>query len=777
MLFSRALLRLPLRVAPTLRGTTLPQSSFLVPKQRPLPLFYCSSTKNTPTTIDNHNKLSNITTVTLITNKSSVDDVCQWAADIPTIEQSDIATLKQNRVNGAALLTLTKEELLKLNFPLGAASNLMIAIDKLKVPVKKALDASKLQDPLLPARDDPRWACLHDLKIEMVNDAKGQLVPCLKKLKDKIGQFIELPNLGGADGLLPKKLDENKIKSFLMTQERYDLVVRFATMINLGQVNITNSSPQSGLILSGPNGVGKTFESYLLTCIAYLNNSILIYINMSSLKDDNQMAAYFLNRFITFNASKASTIRCAPNDWKAPTLLDLAVAGTTDKSQAFLVSRELMKQLATYTEHPVMYCLDEHQHLWKQGVESSSFGISFTIESGPCSGSRTILVVSGSAHSAFEMNLPSGMSSWFHKILPFSAETFKMVIQDEKSGLSIQEEWRCDDESIERLAEITGRLPRELQEMHDQQHKFKTAEDFLNHRKMLYNNEVNKYLSTSNEKQIGAYYQFMDAFFSRIDKMDMAFAPASLYDTGLIYFDLRDNVYRSICRGAFLALHEHYWSYRQFPTMSSLGPNATGGQFQRLVERAFQRRTSTDQINGFCLRLPSPKPKRGRPKASEKFEFEKIAISFPVVDRTVYIEQRDGQLDIPKHFGMNTLYIPSSPTFPCWDYILFNPSTNTIYFVQVSLSTFQQHESNSPIFPSFNDDINNYTSIASVTQAITGKKCSTSITTEHELQFTADDVKAHFIYITWSTKEQQRPLYKNITIFDKEACRTELSIQ
>ncbi|GAM23447.1 hypothetical protein SAMD00019534_066220 [Acytostelium subglobosum LB1] len=479
--------------------------------------------------------------------------MCQWATAIPSLEQSDIVTLKQQRVNGAALLTLTEEKLLKhpYNFPGGAASNLMIAIDKLKVIVKKPLDASKFQDSLLPAHDDPRWSCLHDLKIEMETDTNGQQVPCIKKLKNKIGQFIELPNLAGKDKILPKKLERGKLTSYLLTQERYDLVLRFATMINLGEPHMENPSLQSGLI-------GKTLESYLLTCIAYVNNAIVIYIKMSSLKDDNEMAVYFLNRFVNFNASKASNIKCRGNRWKAPTLLDLAIAGTTDTSQAFLVSRELMEQLGTIVEHPVLYCLDEHQHLWRDGVQNSSFGKAFTIESGPCSGARTILVVSGSAHSAFEMNLPSTMSSWFHKILPFSMKTFEMVIKDEKSGLYIQEEWRRDNESIERLAEITGRLPRELQELHDQQHQFKTAEDFLHSRKILYSLEVNNYLSTSNKEQIDSYYRFMDAFFSRIDKMDMQVAPPSLYDSGLIYYDCRDNVYRTICSGAFLALHDHY---------------------------------------------------------------------------------------------------------------------------------------------------------------------------------------------------------------------------
>eukprot|EP01133_Synstelium_polycarpum_P009097 gene9097-10667_t len=407
---------------------------------------------------------------------TSIADVATWTSIVLVDYPSDVAVLKAQRLNGAALFTLTKEELKRppYNFTGGAASNLILARDKLKI------SATKLQDHTLASiRSDSKWDHLRNLE----------------SLKEKVGSFIELPNIGGVDSCLPKKLSPDKIKSFLLTQERLDLVERFAKMINIGQVNVVNVNPQSGLILSGPNGVGKTFDSYLLACIAYVNNAILFYIpltqEMASLEDNNKMASYFLTRFIKLNL-QASTIQCNYNKWCATTLADLAMIGIIDETQALDVSKSLMAQLKTYTEHPVMYCLDEHQYIWRHGVEKSTFAESFTIETG-CSGARTIQVLSGSAHSSFEHNLPSGMSSWKHHVLPFNHESFKTVIGDAESGLLIREDWRGSDKAIDKLAEITGRLPRDIQEMHDQEKQFKTPEDFLNSRKEVYTDEVNKY--------------------------------------------------------------------------------------------------------------------------------------------------------------------------------------------------------------------------------------------------------------------------------------------
>ena len=93
-----------------------------------------------------------------------------------------------------------------------------------------------------------------------------------------IGQVIKLPDLRGMTATLPKELQPEKLEKILLTPQCFQLLEEFAQAVNLGQANVSNADPQSGMILSGPNGVGKTVESYLITCAAYVNNCLLIYI-------------------------------------------------------------------------------------------------------------------------------------------------------------------------------------------------------------------------------------------------------------------------------------------------------------------------------------------------------------------------------------------------------------------------------------------------------------------------------------------------------------------
>ncbi len=72
-------------------------------------------------------------------------------------------------------------------------------------------------------------------------------------------------------------MNEKMLKSIMLTPQRYQLLKEFAEAVHLGQRDV-KGMPQSGMILSGPNGVGKTVESYLIACTAYANDSILVYI-------------------------------------------------------------------------------------------------------------------------------------------------------------------------------------------------------------------------------------------------------------------------------------------------------------------------------------------------------------------------------------------------------------------------------------------------------------------------------------------------------------------
>jgi hypothetical protein len=68
-------------------------------------------------------------------NNWTIEDVFNWTKDLLGKENEDIGKiLKNQRVNGSALLTLTKENLKSIRIPLGPAANLEKAIEQLKDP-------------------------------------------------------------------------------------------------------------------------------------------------------------------------------------------------------------------------------------------------------------------------------------------------------------------------------------------------------------------------------------------------------------------------------------------------------------------------------------------------------------------------------------------------------------------------------------------------------------------------------------------------------------------
>jgi hypothetical protein len=97
----------------------------------------------------------------------------------------------------------------------------------------------------------------------------------LEEIKKKVNTFVELPCLGS---ILPKELNQEDIKQVLMTPERISLVEHLWNAINLGKEGIENRDCNFGMILSGPNGIGKSVDSYILTSVAYMNGAFVIYI-------------------------------------------------------------------------------------------------------------------------------------------------------------------------------------------------------------------------------------------------------------------------------------------------------------------------------------------------------------------------------------------------------------------------------------------------------------------------------------------------------------------
>jgi hypothetical protein len=123
------------------------------------------------------------------------------------------------------------------------------------------LSLESVATPDLPRRDDALFQHLRDIA----------------GLGDLLGRAVRLPVFPE----LPKGFTKAVAQQVLITPARLALLQEAAAVLHLGQENVENDSRESGFILSGPNGVGKSVDSYLLAAFLYLNGSIVAYIVLS----------------------------------------------------------------------------------------------------------------------------------------------------------------------------------------------------------------------------------------------------------------------------------------------------------------------------------------------------------------------------------------------------------------------------------------------------------------------------------------------------------------
>ena len=111
-------------------------------------------------------------------------------------------------------------------------------------------------------RDDPVFDWLRDMDL----------------LEKHENETIKLPFIGS----LPKELsfgpDRRFVQPILLTKQRIDIIKRFYNQVKPGREEMMFEDAANGLILSGPNGQGKSILCYLLACAAYANNCVVTYI-------------------------------------------------------------------------------------------------------------------------------------------------------------------------------------------------------------------------------------------------------------------------------------------------------------------------------------------------------------------------------------------------------------------------------------------------------------------------------------------------------------------
>eukprot|EP01132_Coremiostelium_polycephalum_P002294 gene2294-2830_t len=407
------------------------------------------------------------------------------------------------------------------------------------------VDKNNFGPCLINTENDPRWDYLRSIEL----------------LKEKINKFIELTDLGGTNKSYAKELNSEKIKNVYISPERYTLVEKFIKNLNIGLRDVGNLDTKFGIILSGPNGCGKTFENYLLTCIAYVNGAIVIYIpntqEWASFKSDEEYSSYFLNRFISFNANLAFTIKCQrKNQWNALNLLELANCGYPTNKNSYSIFKYLLLELQCVTQVPVLYSIDEHNEIWKLKKDKEVFFRPFMTSTGSCSGARSCLLISGSSHSQFEHNLQPGLERWLHYINPLTYDSFKIAIKNE--GFFIKSSWRKNNNAYRLLYQVTGGTPREIDRLQNCK-----DQDLISFAKSRNDNhfsgrQIKQYVE-NHKNDLGQYHNFLRLFFSRKTNNISSSSPGSFVDMGLLYFDDTTKIYHSICYGAFLALFNYYY--------------------------------------------------------------------------------------------------------------------------------------------------------------------------------------------------------------------------
>ncbi|KAL6049233.1 hypothetical protein QOT17_007661 [Balamuthia mandrillaris] len=630
----------------------------------------------------------------------------------------------------------------------------------------KAILPQKEHDPALPDPSDSRWDYLHNIKA----------------LERKIGETIELPDLSGSAKLLPKELQPHKLQSFILTPQRYALLKEFADVVHLGQKDVVNTDVQAGMILSGPNGVGKTAESYLLASVAYINGAILIYMpktaEWASLPNDNAVAQYVLKRFCRFNSFKAWNIKCqSDNNWGSENLLELALVGVRSIEQALLVHFALLQELQGYIEAPVVFVVDEHNEIWWQHKESSPFFRQYMISTGLLQGARTFTLLSGSAHSRFEFNLQPGLERWLRRIQPFPLTIFEKAIAP-GGVFELPPAWQKDTSDKILLAEITGRMPREMGSL-QQAHLTGTVSmplEWVGPREKALAAEVNKFVD-KHKGRLDEFLAFMEIIFSPQYAANQEPSPESmlLHDTGLIIYDQEQHRYRCTSLPAERALLSYYYKKVPQTPISRTKPAAEQGL---LLEKWVERQLYDDLSN-----LPA--------YTLGNISGDPITLRLPAIQLRKFFRANDIPTNVTRY---PCFYIPLASNFAGWDLIIHEPlisqdkTTHRVIFIQCSINSVRKHDKASnnsgKLAKTFAPRGKNPSLVKALIEGITGLECKGDIYRNGKLEVTSEGLDVQFLYVTAAPREQlikeeasnPKPKYENLFVVPREICESDLHI-
>jgi hypothetical protein len=108
------------------------------------------------------------------------------------------------------------------------------------------------------------------------NDQKFNYLCDIHLLKEMVGKFIALPNLG----TMPKQMTNDKTSNFFLSKQSFERLKELFDTVRMDEDNVQSlhTGQQAGVIISGTRGIGTTSLGYLMACAGYINKCFVIYM-------------------------------------------------------------------------------------------------------------------------------------------------------------------------------------------------------------------------------------------------------------------------------------------------------------------------------------------------------------------------------------------------------------------------------------------------------------------------------------------------------------------
>jgi hypothetical protein len=566
--------------------------------------------------------------------------------------------------------------------------------------------------PGLVSRDDPKWNWLRNLGTEGV---AGETV------FGKVHQYVELPYLG--DEFLPEKLGKPlRLKQVFINPQSTEVLKIMWDTLHLGVLNVKGTRSQAGCLLSGPYGIGKTVQSYLMVCAAYVNKAIIIYfpraIAWVATDDEVEIYRRFLKRFLLLNADLAAELSCQQRPIVHDNLFQLARSGleSDDLAKCRRACLKLMGELSHVTKYPVLYAIDEHHEIWDAKKQHHHFIGHFTVCTGLCAGSRTFLLISTSVLSHLDFQLQPGFYRWLVRLQPFDLESFRLAVSADPSSGNFALPKSLVLRHLNLLYEATGGLPRDiikLRQFLNTMSRRQSKEASLKHvllwvtyRSRQLKHELEHWID-NRKVQIKDWKDFLAQLVRAYMKGETLGLnirpPVSLRDYGYVYLDEEKWIWKVVGAPFFHLLQSYNYQW-QYEDLCAQPLRITGYDNKHKVENIREQLIDhfvnavltalMSKVNDPCIIRAIWAVPRGDDKSH--------SIINVVLRRCV--EMRPFDLNVPKDETtlpiVPTIFVPQKSNFMAFDAILCCPPENMhnnnssykIVFVQISLNELHHHE-------------------------------------------------------------------------------------